>query len=638
MGLPASDEAVRSAPPTALMRFGVYVLDLEQQVLRGRDGRPLRLPPQPYKVLSLLAERSGEVVSREDLRRALWGDGTFVDFERGLNSCVRQVREVLGDSAETPRYLETLPRQGYRFLVPVERLPPTAPPGLPLAAAPAPLAGASSARPIRRRGWGWLASAATLLALGGLVAWRGRESDSRPPAARAKLAILPFVDLVGGADGQRVADGFTEEVIAQLASLDPDRLGVLARTSATALRGETGTELARLGLAYVLEGSVRRSASELRITARLVEAPSGLLLWSTTLERSADDLWGAQEDLGHAVAGWLTARLDLRASADPPSALPAPPAAAQYAYLLGRAALATATDGAAMAAAAQQLERAVALDPSHAGAWTALAELAVQRAFAGPWQPEVAAAAVDAAAGRALVLDPTAARAELARGISALYFRWDLAAARRAFARALELGPGIPAIRHWYAGWFSAVGQHREALAMMRDAADLDPVSLPVLTDVGWFSLFAGDGAAGERACRLASERFPTAPAGWSCLAEVRRGAGDLPGAWAAMRRLQLVRGVAAATLRELDAENPAAALAEVDRRLVDRFASDRTGSLSPDFAAAAALRLGDREDALAWLRAAVVHRDPWALFLAVDPRFAALREDPAFVALLGRH
>ena len=273
-----------SAPPDPLVRFGAFQLDLRTGELR-KAGVRINLPDQPFQVLKTLLDRPGDLVTREELRQRLWPAETFVDFEHGLNAAVRRLRDALGDSADVPRFVETLPRRGYRFIAPVVRhLPPRSSPQRPLrrsrtdAKRPERLTPPAARRPTRMRRPASIAASvlvsAVVLWASGYLLWRPAASQSTPATTRFMLAVLPFENLTGDPDQEYISDGMTEELIAQLGGMDPSRLGVIARTSAMQFKKTTkradqiGSDL---GVSYLLEGSLRRTGSRIRIAVQLIE-------------------------------------------------------------------------------------------------------------------------------------------------------------------------------------------------------------------------------------------------------------------------------------------------------------------------------------------------------------------------------
>src|SRR5688572_25361983 len=253
-------ESTEATPP---LRFGAFELDVRLRELRTGTTR-VRLQDQPFEILRIMLERPGDVVTREQLRQRLWPDGTYVDFEHSLNAAVKRLRAVLGDDAENPRFVETLPRRGYRFI--------------------APMGSAAESQPLHR------------------------------PVAQPgiRLAVLPFNNLSEDPSQEYFSDGLTEEMIAQLGGLCRGRVGIIARWSSMVFKGTTrrAREVGEaLQADYLLEGSVRREGDRARITARLVETASETHLWSDTYDRHLVDCLAVQEDVASHIARALAMEL-----------------------------------------------------------------------------------------------------------------------------------------------------------------------------------------------------------------------------------------------------------------------------------------------------------------------------------------
>ncbi len=297
MALGDSSEA---HPPLALLRFGVFELDVRSGELR-KAGQLVKIQQQPAKVLALLAGRGGELVTRDEIRRQVWGEETFVDFDQGLNFCIKQIRSALGDQAGTPRFVETLPRRGYRFIAPVERVAPPPPVDeKPTVAAPV----VESAPPPRRRRLGAAAGIAAALALG-LYAAHALTAQGHAASERIGIAVLPFDNLSGDPQQDVVCDALADELITQLGRRRPERLAVIARTSSMAYKGskKTVSEVGReLAIDYVVEGGVRRANGRVRVTAQLVRASDQTEVWAEGYERPDADLIGVQHELAERVA------------------------------------------------------------------------------------------------------------------------------------------------------------------------------------------------------------------------------------------------------------------------------------------------------------------------------------------------
>jgi TolB-like protein/DNA-binding winged helix-turn-helix (wHTH) protein len=308
-----------------LVRFGAFELNLSTGELR-KGGVRINLPDQPLQVLKTLLDRPGDLVTRDELRQRLWSAETFVDFEHGLNAAVRRLRDALGDSADVPRFIETLPRRGYRFIAPVIQPPatdeasshpeePTKSDALPApAVALAPSLGRARV----------LGVVATIVLVAAAVLWafgyRSRSTvrgESAGTSGRSVLAVLPFENLTGDPEQEYLADGMTEELIAQLGRMDPSRLGVIARTSAMQFKKTTkradqiGSEL---GVSHLLEGSVRTTGSRIRVAVQLVETRRQTHVWAEQYERDARDVLALQREVAEAIVPHITSSLAIAPS------------------------------------------------------------------------------------------------------------------------------------------------------------------------------------------------------------------------------------------------------------------------------------------------------------------------------------
>ncbi|HEY6764272.1 MAG TPA: winged helix-turn-helix domain-containing protein [Candidatus Sulfotelmatobacter sp.] len=289
---------------TRVLRFGVFQVNLAARELR-KHGVRMRLPEQPFCVLSILLDRHGEIVSRDEMRDKLWDSDTFVDYDRSLNSAVRKLRAVLGDSQDSPRYIETVPRLGYRFIAPIEEISSAETPVT--EALEPPPTGAAIVVGHRGRNWFLLLgiSAVSLTLIAGYFMFSRTRVRPQPAGERLMLAVLPFENLTGDAAQDYLSDGLTEEMIAQLGHLDPEHLGVIARTSVmhykhtTEQVGQIGREL---GVQYVLEGSLRREADRVRITAQLVQMTDQTHIWSHQYDRELKSLLALQGEIAQETA------------------------------------------------------------------------------------------------------------------------------------------------------------------------------------------------------------------------------------------------------------------------------------------------------------------------------------------------
>jgi TolB-like protein/DNA-binding winged helix-turn-helix (wHTH) protein/Tfp pilus assembly protein PilF len=448
------------------------------------DGQITKLQDKPLRVLLALLMAPGRVITREELRRHLWSADTFVEFDDGLNHAVRKLREALGDSADKPRFIETLPRHGYRFMAPVEpiELPPA------LAVQRRPLAS------LVRRGLShriWIIVLGVSIAVAVFSVWHSRpgRSDS---SARLMLAVLPLANLSGDREQEFLAEGVTEEIINELGRLNPDRLGVIARTSVVrfATRNATIREIGTdLGVDYVVEGGVRMSGQQLRVTVQLIRVSDQTHVWAEAYEGTLENVLAFERSVAEQTARVLSLRL-LPAAQQRLAAAKPVSREAQEAYLRGRFLLGKRT-AVALRQARDQFQKAIELEPKYAQAYSGLAVVYVLLPNYQAIRPREGAREGKAACLKALELDPslTEARTVLAEIHSEL--EWDFKQGEAEFRRALDENPNFAVTHRWYAAYLWAMGRFDEAIQEVRKAAELDPLSLGTATDVGRAHYFA---------------------------------------------------------------------------------------------------------------------------------------------------
>ena len=491
-----------------MVRFGVYEVDLRAGELRKR-GRKVRLQEKPFQILVALLERPGEVVTREELHRRLWPPDTFVDFDGSLNAATNKLREALGDSAEHPRFVETLPRRGYRFIGPVEKpvqaaataavgsgisddLTPSTQSGAALIEGIAPLAHpaegvATLSRSHRYRTPLWLAlSAVGAAVVASYFLFPGfwEPSGSRalpPPSGRIMLGVLPFDNYTGDPEQQYLVGGLTEEVIAQLGRLNPERLGVIARTS-TAAFGASARPIAQmgqeLGIDYAVEGSVRRENDRVRITVQVIDVRDRTHTWAENYEQQLSGILELQTE----IAGLITRSLALKLLDDDAPQVGAAETtneAAYEAYLKGRYFREQITER-GFRKGIEYFDRAIDEDPDYARAYSGLAGCYCLLGGHGMEleRPSDVLPRAKEVAQRALELDDSLAEAHGVLGMIALKFDWDLEEAQRRFRRATELNPSYAQGFLWYSLYYEVTGQSEQAVARAARARDLDPLSL----------------------------------------------------------------------------------------------------------------------------------------------------------------
>ena len=640
-----------SAPLDSLVRFGAFELDLRTGELR-KAGVRINLPEQPLQVLKTLLDRPGDLVTREELRQRLWSAETFVDFEHGLNAAVRRLRDALGDSADVPRFVETLPRRGYRFIAPV-----AGPAVVEQPSAPAPeiedrretsQAPDPPARPTQTRIQRPVLVAASILVsalvlwASGYVLWRPAASPSTPSATRFMLAVLPFENLTGDPDQEYISDGMTEELIAQLGGMDPSRLGVIARQSAMQFKKTTkradqiGSDL---GVSHLLAGSLRRTGSRIRIAVQLIDTESESQLWAEQYERDAMDLLTLQREVAEAITRQITTSLGVaRSNVYADARRHSTSAEAYEHYLRGRHHLWRRDTAEGFEKAREHFRRAIDLDDSYAHAYSGLADTYTMLGSVGFLPMREAYPLARAAALKAIALDGMLAEAHTSLAFILADYDWDWDTADRHFRSAVELNPNYETAVRTYSAYLAWWGRDKEALEFAGRARDLDPVSPNARQNLGLAHYFARRYDDAITQFREALDLDPNFGQAHVMLGRtyVAKGLPDR-----AVEELERAKGLMGA---RPDVITPMAyVLARAGRRRealatldeLRRIAKPRDPS--PFRLAYVHLGLGDTDVAFDWLEKSVEARD-WQLgMLKVEPAFDGLRSDPRFAALLER-
>ena len=478
----------------ALLRFGEFELDVNGGQLR-KGGVQVKLPPQPLQALQLLAENAGELLTREKLQKEIWSDGTFVDFDRNLNVCMAQIRAALNDDPDAPRFIQTVPRRGYRFLPHVDRV----------------MAGAF---PIR---WIWLAAIAAAGAV--LAVYVARHGTGpQAPAARVMLAALPFENLSGGPEADEFIDGLAEELMSQFGSLAPARLGVIARTSVMRFRRthpgirEVGHDL---GVDYVVEGTARRNGGRVRVTARLIKVMDQAQVWTSAYElEGAEAFRLEQEAAAHIAAGVAGALFQDHVRRQ--GRFHAVNRDSYEAYRSGRY-LQDKGTRADLERSIAKFDNAAKLDPAYAEAYAAMADSYVALARSGSAAAETFPQAA-AAARRAIELDSAAVEAHNALANDLFWYEWKWSEAEQHFRRALEINPSYAPAHHDYAWLLVALGRTEEGLTSLQRAIALDPLSARINIDSGWLLLQAHRFEEAIRQARRALDLEPGLAEAQACI------------------------------------------------------------------------------------------------------------------------
>jgi TolB-like protein len=569
------------------IRSGLFEVDLFSGELY-KSGRKVALQEQPFRVLAMLLERPGEVVTREELQTRLWQADTYVGFNEGLNTAIRKLRIAFGDSADNPRFVETLPRRGYRFIGPL---------------------GASN--------------------IGGEVV----------RAKRIMLAILPFQNLSNDPSQDYFSDGLTEETITDLGRLSPEKMGVIARTSAMAYKhtdktvSQIGSEL---GVDYILEGSVRRESGRVRISAQLIRVSDQTHLWAENYDREMQNVLDVQNELGQAIAQKVNLRLTAQEQSELETSRKVHPAAHDLywkgLYYWNRL---TPTG---FSEAINYFQLATKADPNYALAYTGLVDCYAMLPMIGDSPPRQSFPAAQAAAAKALELDDTLAQAHDSAARIALFYEWDWAESEKQSVRAIALNRNLAGAHLRYAHLLSNIGRHQEALAEAERARELDPLSLITNALFGMFLFDARDYNGALYRLQKTIEMNPHFWVGHLQLGKVYEQKRMYPEAvteFKKARDLSEGNSEAIASLGHAYAvsDKPNAArevLAELKQRSQQSY-------IPPPNLALVHTGLSEEDDALDSLERGYEARDVRMVFLKVEPRWDNLRADSRFQSLMRR-
>lgn len=592
-----------SDPMTATrrLRFAHFEFDRQTGELR-QDGAIVDLPPQPTRVLSLLLARAGELVTRDALREHLWPD-TIVEFDHGLNTCIRQIRDALGEEAAAPRYIQTVPRRGYRFIAALE---PEADAG-------------RAATPIPRRRTPVLLGIAGLLTTALLLA----VAAVNAPHPGRRVAVMPFQNLTPHTLTPAFVDGLSEELMVALARYEPADVAVISRTSASRFADGTHStrEMARaLRVTHVVQGTVRARGDTVVVTATLIRADDELAVWSARFASADLDPMTQMAPLGGRIASAMVGTL---APGDRPvtarsSTIPE----ARAALLRGRYLLARSD----AAGAEEQLRQAVRLDPEYGLAFALLARARLERGdFEGATK----------SASRARALDPNLPEVHEALGDVAVQAQWDWERALDEFRQALTLAPGDAELHQRYAFVLALVGRPDASISESQLALDLDPVSPLVNGDVAWLYFYARRYAEAAKQARATLALNPDNAAAWYCLLMALESAGQRAEAHPIAAQVAERYGAPPQVAEAIRRGSPAEALDRFWRWDLEQMRRNGLASRFPlDFAAAFA-RFQQPDSAFSYIDRSVKSHVPFAATLAIDPRFDRLRGDPRFASVL---
>lgn len=618
------------------VRFARFELNLQTGELR-QDGVAIRLQPQPTLILTLLASRPGSLVTREEIQQRIWGTETFIDFDTGLNSAIRQIRHALKDDTEAPRFIETVPRRGYRFLAPIEKIENngTAPAVQPLLTPDRSDVPATKPRMWWRSRWILAGGGVALVALLVVAIWlamfraHGEAIDS--------VAVLPFINASNDLDTEYLSDGITETLIRQLSQIP--RLRVMARSTVFRYKGskidpqKVGRDL---NVRTVLTGRVLQRGETLTISMELMDVRDGSQLWGRQYNRKLTDTLAMQEDIAREVTDKLRLRL-AGAEEKRLSAHATENAEAYQLYLKGRYYWNKRTPE-AIQKAIESFQHAIEKDPGYALAYAGLADC--YHVPVNPLLPKEKMMLAKAAATRALQLDDTLVEAHTTLARVLFAYDWDWLAAEKEFKRALELNPRYAPAHQWYGGYLSSTGRFPEADAEKKRALELEPLSLAINFEMGLASYFSRNYDQAIDQFQKTLELDANFPPPHTFLAAAYEQKGMLKEATAASQKAVTVtqgppRALAMAGLAHIYATSGRKAealkiLAELQRL------SEHTYVPATDMALIY-VGLGDKGKAFAGLDKAYEEHAFTLSNLKVEPRFDPLRSDPRFADLLRR-
>ncbi|HXN53005.1 MAG TPA: tetratricopeptide repeat protein [Candidatus Acidoferrum sp.] len=562
------------------VRFGVFEVDVQSAELH-KQGTKVKLQEQPFQILQTLLEHPGEVVTREELQKRIWPADTFVDFEQGLYNAIKRLREALGDSAENPRFIETLARRGYRFI-------------------------------------------------GTLAASPGRIES---------LAVLPLENLSRDAEQEYFAEGLTEALITTLAKIGA--LRVVSRTTVMHYKcvHRPLREIAReLEVDGIVGGTVQRSGERLRISAQLLHAPTDTHLWAESYDRDLRDVLTLQAELAQAIAREVQVKLTTQERANFAQAQPVDPEAYE-AYLKGRYYW-NRRSREALPKSVQSFQQAISRDPTYAAAYAGLADCLSTLGALGFVSPGEGCGKAKGLAVRALALEPDLPEAHASLAWATAWYDYDFVVAEREFERSIELNPRYATAHLWFGFYLGMMGRHEEGYTELKRAIRLDPLSSIVHWALGFIYWFSRRYDQAIEQCEKALRLDPNLAQAHMLLGHAYLYKSKHESTLAAMKKgLELSAGTAsyAASLAEAYA---AAGYRDEAQKILDELQLQefsRTQYLSPYVVARIYTALDQREEAFRCLERAYEERAAWMAWLNVEPRFDNLRPDPRFRDLLRR-
>ena len=564
-------------PSHGTVRFDIFELDADAGELR-KQGTRMKLQEQPFQMLQVLLQRPGEVVTREELQQKIWPSDTFVDFDHGINNAIKRLREALGDAAETPHYIETLPRRGYRFIGKIER---------------------------------------------------------ETPKFRS-LAVLPLENLSRDPQQEYFAEGLTEALITTLAKIG--ELRVVCRTTAMLYKDvhKPLREIAReLEVDAIVEGTVLRAGHRVRITAQLVDPAKESHLWAESYERHLRDILDLQAEVAQAIAREIQVKLTPQEQAQLAQSHPVDPEAYE-AYLKGRYHW-NRRSREGLPKGVQYFQEAIAKDPAYAAAYAGLADCLSGLSNYNFVAPDEGCGKAKKLALQALELDPSLGEAHASLAWVHTWYDYDFVAAEREFERSLELNPRYATAHQFFGFYLGMMGRYEEAYTEIKRAIRLDPLSSVFEWSLGFVYWMARRYDQAIEQTAKALELDPGfAPAHalrcWAAQHTAPELAVD-----AAQNAVRCSPG-AVMYLATLGESYAAAGNPQEAQKMLDHLHDlSKQQYVTPYFLARIYAALGRKEEALHSLEAGYLERTCSLVFMKVDPRLDELRIEPRFQDLMRR-
>jgi TolB-like protein/DNA-binding winged helix-turn-helix (wHTH) protein/Flp pilus assembly protein TadD len=622
-----------------LYRFGQFALNSRKRTLSRADS-PVSLTPKAFDVLLFLAQNPNRLVTKEELLQAVWGDA-FVE-EGNLTQYISHLRKALGDNSEDARLIVTIARKGYQFTADVtvaEAADTAIQAAVQVSIAersladtqPALRSPADEAVPKNWRKAAVVGASAVLLVVVCFASWRHFSGMTLPKSQKIMLAVLPFENLTGDPNKEYLADGLTEETISQLGRLNPEQLGVIARTSVMGYKhkDERLDQIGRdLSVQYVLENSLRESGNHIRLTAQLIQVKDQTHLWSQDYDYPVKDILNIEDDVAKAVAHEIRVRLTSRRQAELVQSHPVNPEAFD-AYLQGHYHFERDTDK-DTDMAARYYERATQLDPSYALAWAGLSRARNWQANIGLIPAEEGHRLAREAVERALALNPNLAEAHAQMGRIKQQLDFDWAGANTSIQRAIALEPGSPEFVRLAAFSATILGRLDEALPLHRRAVDLDPLNADSWEQLAETEFFMGqlDKAAAD--LKKAMELSPDVWPGPSLLSQIYVMQGRPQDA---LPEIELVRPDPIRAFLYSIAYYALGREKESDAALSELIAKYHAGG-AYQIAEVYAFR-NQSDEAFEWLDRAYAQGDSGLIGTKVDPLLQSLHKDSRYAAFL---